>query len=191
MSVVETVVVGGVFLVLASGVHELTRLYAIRHSLELMVSSRAGAEALKSLSHLSHGTFAPGVRENNPVEKSLKQASETLFQSSLLNWSWTSVERSSQTGTLSGVYASATGPHKEKPLAPVELSVTVCIQSWLEPLLSVLVDGRNCIGQYQSQKNSPTRRGISMRSSAKRSVPFFVPLYLFGVYEPDNAVPSK
>ncbi|MEN9530392.1 MAG: hypothetical protein RI932_2265, partial [Pseudomonadota bacterium] len=78
-------------------------------------------------------------------------------------------------------------------LQPVQAQVTLCVRSWLEPLLRITRDGRSCVGEYlpESERSHATGRGIALKLSATRVVPMNVHVFHYGVYRHEQLPRSE
>lgn len=156
--------------------HELFRLQATENSLNLLAQARAAELSYSSLQNILVGTFSvPENTQKKAIEEKIANNVDSLLQKSVLAWMLPNGDPKSI--PFNGIRVSVLGPTFERKQAKNEVKIQVCIKSWLEPLLRIVSDRRNCLGQFTTQ-NSGTSRGISLIGFSSREpsislVPYF------------------
>jgi len=173
--------------------HECVRIFSIHRSAEVLLLQHLSKTTLSSLSQIQRDTFAQPSGRENEHEILLKQGFENLVRVPVLQWQWSSLPASGNHSPLLGVRVSVSGPTRNQPLQPVQAKATLCLRSWLEPLIHVVADGRSCVGEFLSkpQRGASNGRGVTLRIEAKRIIPMTVPVFHFGVYRHAELAPRK
>ncbi len=193
MSVAEFVIAATLSLPLLFGAHECVRLYSIHRSAEVLMLRKVSKIALSSLAHTQKGTFSETERHENEPEIHLKRDFETLLRVPILHWQWSTGLSSDERNPLLGLKVSVVGPSRNEPFRNIEAHTTLCVQSWIEPLIRIVADGRTCVGEYLSNNNKQqsTSRGIALKISALREIPATVYVFHQGVYRNANLLHEK
>jgi hypothetical protein len=180
MSVAELIVAGGVIVTSIVGIHELFRIHQCRSSLNIIARTFAAKNSYRSLSHLIDGTFEAentGHSEQNRLTADIERTVEkTLSSPSLRGW----MHSGPNTDHYSGLRVWLSGPHITVPDRENKVTIQICIRTWLEPLLGIISDRRNCLGQFSPSANINAGRGLSLSVTATRGSGLTIPPYLQG-----------
>ncbi|MEN9825138.1 MAG: hypothetical protein RI953_883 [Pseudomonadota bacterium] len=177
MSVAEFAIGMPIAMICIAGVHELFRIQSAENAINVVASAQAAELSYQSLRNILDETFAAA---DNPNQRALEEKISSLvgdtFQSPLLLWRFSAGDL--QKPTVSGIKVTVSGASFSNRFAKTEVKIQVCLKSWLEPLLRVLSDGRNCLGQYKTAGEANSGRGIpltglAIRASSVSLIPYF------------------
>lgn len=188
MSAAEFALTGCVLVISISGAHELFRIQYSASVVDYLAYSYAAELSYQNLSHILSDRYSKDFESQKrviePLERELEREVSNVFKSSILGWSWTSYE---QRTPLKGIRIWIRGPHWNDLTAENHVKIQICLQSWLAPLLRVISDKRNCLGQFTSENSArQPSRGISITAEARRNANIAIYPYFFAKKNSDD-----
>ncbi|NBW81161.1 hypothetical protein EBR21_05345 [bacterium] len=177
MSVAEFAIAMPIVLICVAGVHELFRIQAAENTLNVIATARAAELSYMNLQNILNGTFSSEKNQHQEtLERKIGSLVAETFQSPLLVWRFSAGDI--RKPPISGIKVTVNGPSFRDRQARTEVRIHVCLKSWIEPLLRILSDGRNCLGQYTSGDQADAGRGIQLKGFASREpsislIPYF------------------
>lgn len=179
MSAAEFFVATSVSIPIILAGHEFARLYAIKHTAEVIMHQTLSQASLMTLFHITQNSFPSEQRTDTQFEINLEKRLSDTLKKPIFNWSWNSGQNKNQY-SIRSIRVTATGPNTKSPTNSIHLSIHVCVGSWLEPMMRIRNDNRTCLGEYSSKDTS---RGITFHLSGTRVTPVHLPIYYFGLYD--------